>query len=188
MDTPSSEIIAAAAASVKIENNQSTPDQSNESSYHDKISKILTRWQQLQKEMKVYQQQQHKHQVPFVAGMKQEKDDFDRIMEEDLENQLKELELQEEEQYKLMEQAIEEELQQQYQSNSIDDFEEDHIEQLMQLHELERIIEEEEEEQRRHEKQFKKDKTWKRHEQFYHLEQFKKYQREQEQSNRVNTD
>ncbi|CAF1568947.1 unnamed protein product, partial [Adineta steineri] len=58
------------------------------------------------------QQQQSERKRPGFWGDKnQVYDEFDRIMEEDLENQLKELERQAEEQYKRVEQILEEQLQ-----------------------------------------------------------------------------
>jgi hypothetical protein len=103
-------------------------------------------------------------------------------MDEDLENQLKALEIQEQEQYKLMEQVIEEQLEQEeHQNNTRDNLEGTPIEQIMLMQELETIIEEEEEGNKADENDllFKKNKTWKRHEQRFNLEQLKKYQQQQ---------
>jgi len=166
----------------KIENRQQTmnePSIESSSSYHDKIKKILTKWQQLQNEKKLYQQQQEQ----------QKQDEFDRIMEENLENQLKELERQEEDQYKLIEQLIEEQLEHEYQTNPTDNLEEEYNKQLKQFQELETIIDkEEQEEKKQNNRQLKKFQTWKHHEQHYHLEQFKKYQQQQQSKKAMNLD
>ena len=122
----------------KFQNPQRTPHEpsvaaSSSVSYHEKISKILTNWQQLQEEKKTYQKQQQQQQ---------QQNDFDRIMEEVLEYQLKELEREEEKQSKLIEQVIEEQLGQEYQNKLTNDCTEGHLEQLRQFDELERALEE----------------------------------------------
>jgi hypothetical protein len=136
-------------------------------SYRGKINTILAQWRQIQQEKKQCQQQQQK---PMVQTRKQ--DDFDRIMEEDLENQLKELERQEEEQYKLMEQAIEEQLEQDHCDEQIDELEQ----QLKQI---------EDEEEERNDAQLKEYEEWEQLEQLYHLEQIETYQQQQQQSRKV---
>jgi hypothetical protein len=160
--------IAAAATSVYIENkSQTLKNQLVESSYQEKINKILTTWQQIQQEKKQQIQLAEKKQ------QKQENVEFHRIVHEELENQLKRLECQEEKQYQLMEQLIKEQLEQEYQTDPNEIREEDYIDELKQFEQLETIIEQEQE---RDDTQFRKNKTWKRHEHFYHLEQLKKYQ------------
>ncbi|CAF1562591.1 unnamed protein product, partial [Adineta ricciae] len=57
--------------------------------------------------------------------------DFDQIMEEDLENQLKELEREEEEEeYLLLERSLEEQLKQEESNTDINEFEVDYVKQL----------------------------------------------------------
>ena len=97
---------------------------SNVGSFYTQARNILAQWQELQEKKVQYQKQQqqqeeHSIRVGFWGEKHQNYDDFDRIMEEDLEYQLKELERQEVEQYQRMEQTLEEQLQQQqHQKNS----------------------------------------------------------------------
>ncbi|CAF1336806.1 unnamed protein product [Adineta steineri] len=84
--------------------------QSNQSSFHCQINSVLSRWQKLQDEKEQYQQQQ-RIQCPNKRKSS-EYDEFDRIMEEDLENQLHELERPEEKYYKQIERTSEEQLKQ----------------------------------------------------------------------------
>ncbi|CAF4872935.1 unnamed protein product, partial [Rotaria socialis] len=77
--------------------------QSNVKSFREQIDNVLTRWHQLQQnKLKCEQQKQIQYhddkQIKTCPTI-----DFDQIMEEDLENQLKELEREEEEEYLLLE-------------------------------------------------------------------------------------
>ena len=116
------------------------------SSFHGKINTILKQWHQLQQEKKQCQQQQQQTQL-LPEKKSYQYDEFDRIMEEDLENQLKELERQEDEQCKQMEKAIEEQLEQDQHSEHMDAFEQNYIEQFKQIEELERFEHEEQQQQ-----------------------------------------
>ena len=120
-----------------MNNSQQVLDQqSNESSYYKQLDSVLKQWRQLQDEKKRRQQQHYQY------------DEFDRIMEEDLGNQLKELERQEEEQSKLMEQIVEEQLlEQDNYDEQMDKFKEEYIEQLKQIQEFEQSDEEQEKQQ-----------------------------------------
>lgn len=102
---------------------------SSPASYQEKISQILTHWQQLQKEKKVCQEKQ---QPP-------PSNEFDRIMEEVLEHQLQELEREEEKQSKSIERIIDEQLENEHQIKLINSHKEDH---LTQLHELKMMFDE----------------------------------------------
>ncbi|CAF2087090.1 unnamed protein product [Rotaria magnacalcarata] len=105
-------------------------DQSNVKSFREQIDKGLMRWHQLQQDkLKYEQQKQIEHHddkqiktCPII--------DFDQIMEEDLENQLKELERQEEEEYLLLERSLEEQSKQEESNKDIKEFEEDYVKQL----------------------------------------------------------
>ena len=125
-----------------MNNSQQVLDQqSNESSYYKQLDSVLKQWRQLQDEKKRRQQQHYQY------------DEFDRIMEEDLGNQLKELERQEAEQTKLMEQMVEQQLlEQDNYDEHLDKFKEQYIEQLKQIEEFEQPIEEQ---QRRNNVQYK---------------------------------
>jgi len=115
-------------------NEPSVASSSPSSSYWEKINQILTNWQQLQKQKKAYQEQQQ--------------NEFDQIMEEVLEHQLKELESEEEKQSNLIQQVIEEQLEHEYhEKKSTKDDKEDHLEQLQQFEELETILEDEQKNQ-----------------------------------------
>jgi hypothetical protein len=124
----SSETVAAAAH-----------NQTKESSFHNQINNILGKWRQLQEEKKQCQQQQQQQQQQNQVQKKvkhPESIDFDQIMEEDLANQLEELERQEKEQYKRMEQTVAKELKVDEHSEQIDQFMHDYIKQLESFEQL----------------------------------------------------
>ncbi|CAM4822762.1 unnamed protein product [Rotaria magnacalcarata] len=104
--------------------------QSNVKSFREQIDNVLTRWHQLQQNKLTYEQQK---QIQYHND-KQIKTcptiDFDQIMEEDLENQLKELEREEEEEYLLLERSLEEQLKQEESNTDIYEFEVDYVKQL----------------------------------------------------------
>ena len=123
---------------------------SNVGSFYTQARNILAQWQELQEKKVQYQKQQqqqeeHSIRVGFWGEKHQNYDDFDRIMEEHLEYQLKELERQEVEQYQRMEQTLEEQLQQQqHQKNSTEqmaEFEHYCMELLKQSEQLQQRIE-----------------------------------------------
>ncbi|CAF1506721.1 unnamed protein product [Adineta ricciae] len=85
----------------------------SQESFRCQIHQVLQEWNRLQKQKKEYQLQRQntaKKSIGFWGGTNHEYEEFDRIMEEDLENQLKELECQEEEQMRKTEQILEKEL------------------------------------------------------------------------------
>jgi hypothetical protein len=146
---------------------RSPPNKST--SYPEQINKILTNWKQIQQAKKKYQQQQQVQPDQDKVTL-----DFDRIMEEDLGNQLKVLERQEEEQYQLMEQIIEKQMTDTPEEGKVDD-----IEQFNHHEELATLIEDQdqEEDQIQGKQQFL---TWRRHERFNHLKRFNKYRQQQQ--------
>ena len=106
---------------------------SSSSPYREKINQILTNWQQLQTQKKAYQEKQQS--------------EFDQIMEEVLEHQLKELESEEEKQSNLIQQVVEEQLKHEYhEKRSTKDDKEDHLEQLEELETM--FLEDEQKNQR----------------------------------------
>ena len=93
---------AAAAVDVDIHHSRAELHSSWGSSFRDEINHVLQQWRQLQEEKKQQQSVVKSKQPPDY-------DEFDRLMEEDLANQLNELEQQEKE-YKQLEQMMEEQL------------------------------------------------------------------------------
>ncbi|CAF1392763.1 unnamed protein product [Adineta steineri] len=94
--------------------------QSNQPSFHFQINAVLSRWEKLKKEKVKCQQQQQLMQC-IKEKKSTEYDEFDRIMEEDLGNQLQELERQEEKYYKQIEVTLEEQFKQDNYSEELDD-------------------------------------------------------------------
>lgn len=117
-------------------------------SFREQIDKILTRWHQLQ-----YQKQNFLHEKPSDTTKNSntivpcELIDFDRIMEEDLEYQLQELERQEEEQYQLLEQSLEIQLQQEETTMVMQDFEQEYVRLLEHIENLKKLKENEQQHQ-----------------------------------------
>ncbi|CAF1317233.1 unnamed protein product [Adineta steineri] len=124
-------------------NNKNKPVTSFRCQIHD----VLQEWQRLQQEKKKYEQQQQQQQQSerkrpgFWGDKNQVYDEFDRIMEEDLENQLKELERQEEEQYKRVEQILEEQLQKNPNNNEENDEFERYCMELLEEYEKKEVVE-----------------------------------------------
>ncbi|CAF1265558.1 unnamed protein product [Adineta steineri] len=120
-------------------NNKNKPVTSFRCQIHD----VLQEWQRLQQEKKKYEQQQQaeRKRPGFWGDKNQVYDEFDRIMEEDLENQLKELERQEEEQYKRAEQILEEQLQKNPNNNEENDEFERYCMELLEEYEKKEVAE-----------------------------------------------
>ncbi|CAF1392744.1 unnamed protein product [Adineta steineri] len=134
--------------------------QSNESSFHSQMNNVLNQWQKLQDEKEQCRQQQ------LMECIKEKKsseyDEFDRIMEEDLGNQLQELERQEEKYYKQMEITLEEQFKQDNYSEELDDDDDDDDD------ELERIcMEQLEPVEEQNDRQYKEYEKLKYHQQLY---------------------
>ncbi|CAF4652768.1 unnamed protein product, partial [Rotaria sp. Silwood1] len=124
----------------------SSSQELRKNSYHPKIETFLSRWRQLQEEKNQCQKQQEQNiqQLDQKPQEQWQRDDFDRLIEEDLENQLKELERQEDEQYRLLEQSLEEELRTEQCSLSIQSFQHDFSKEL---HHMATLIQSEQNEQ-----------------------------------------
>ncbi|CAF1623635.1 unnamed protein product [Rotaria sp. Silwood1] len=124
----------------------SSSQELRKNSYHPKIETFLSRWRQLQEEKNQCQKQQEQNiqQLDQKPQEQWQRDDFDRLIEEDLENQLKELERQEDEQYRLLEQSLEEELKTEQCSVSIQPFQHDFSKEL---HHMAILIQSEQNEQ-----------------------------------------
>ncbi|CAF3873643.1 unnamed protein product [Rotaria sp. Silwood1] len=124
----------------------SSSQELRKNSYHPKIDTFLSRWRQLQEEKNQCQKQQEQNiqQLDQKPQEQWQRDDFDRLIEEDLENQLKELERQEDEQYRLLEQSLEEELKTEQCSVSIQPFQHDFSKEL---HHMAILIQSEQNEQ-----------------------------------------
>ena len=119
------------------------------SSYRGKISDMLVQWNQLQKEKRQCEQKQ----VQSLSEKRPKQplcDEFDRIMEEDLENQLKALERQEEEQYKVLETSLQEQLQDNHPKENTAELTMDYRKQLEQIDVLKQFEEESEEKEQPH--------------------------------------
>ena len=113
---------------------------SNIGSFSIQTRNILAQWHELQVKKLQYQ---HPTRVGFWGEKHQNYDEFDQIMEEDLNYQLKELERQELEQYQRMEQTLQEQLQQQreYSTEQKAEFEHYCMEILKQSEQLQQRIE-----------------------------------------------
>jgi hypothetical protein len=136
-------------AQQSITSNDSTTLSTKQQSFRQQIEMILLRCQQIQREKQQSQSRtitsatstivdQLQQQPSFTLSMIQqinsnEHDEFDRIMEEDLENQLKELEREEEKQFELLEQSVEEEFKRNTTMDYSTLFTSDYIQQLKHL-------------------------------------------------------
>lgn len=88
---------------------------SSRPSFTRQIEMMLANWHSLKDKQRQCKSTEHYQEI-----------DFDQIMEEDLENQLQELEKQEDEQYKLLEQTLEHQLYQDDVQEVVYDFEKEY--------------------------------------------------------------
>ncbi|CAF1474845.1 unnamed protein product [Rotaria sordida] len=120
-------------ATVTTSSSSSSANESTKISFRQQIETFLTRWHQLQGQKNQCQQEQQKQYLSNFNQKEQKPwqcNDFDRIMEEVLENQLKELEREEDEQYRLLELSLDEKLKQQESMISLHLFSSDYSKQL----------------------------------------------------------
>ncbi|CAF1076605.1 unnamed protein product [Rotaria magnacalcarata] len=161
---------------------------SNVKSFREQIDKALTRWHQLQQDKLQYEQQNQQHEQQKQIQYHDDKQiktcptiDFDQIMEEDLENQLKELERKEEEEYLLLERSLEEQLKQEEYNKDINEFEADYVKQLEYIEILQKF--------QRNEQQQYNDTLMQELKKYENLvKQFKNVFKNQHQSKQVNVD
>ncbi|CAF1265445.1 unnamed protein product [Adineta steineri] len=91
------------------------------SSFRCQINHIFNQWQKVQEEKEQYQQKQQQLMQCINEKKRSQYDEVNRIVEENLVNQLQELERQEEKYYKQMEIILEEQLKQDNSSEELDD-------------------------------------------------------------------